>query len=220
MSGAKKARPRASIAMRVASRQITASATAGGFGPAAIERARSAATSLRRRRRCRPEEAACPERDAAPAARAGDRTCTVTLFLPIPRRCCRRSMKRAQLRQHGGIVIGRHRVAADHPGIEVAVGRLDQPFEIVEAPCRRTCRWRCRRSARRSNPSRARHDAKRGTKAGARRTSNPSLERSVIVLPFDQPQRQKPGRAGRRVYKARDRRCQRLWGAVLLRPMP
>ena len=41
-------------------------------------------------------------------------------------------MKRDKLPQHVGIVVLRHGLAADHPGVKAGVGHFDQPLEIIE----------------------------------------------------------------------------------------
>ena len=41
-------------------------------------------------------------------------------------------MESDQCRQHGGVVGRRRALGADDPGVELGVGRFDQPLEIVE----------------------------------------------------------------------------------------
>ena len=89
-------------------------------------------------------------------------------------------MEFLQLRQHGGVIARRNGFGADDPGIKLGVGRFDQPLEIVEPGIVELVDMGVGETA--DDEIRLAHAAPPGAEQSLRRrSSNPSLDRSVMV---------------------------------------
>ncbi len=210
MSGAKKASARDSVAMRGPSRQTTARLIAGG-----VRAGRDRAGEVGEHQAFGAVGDAGQEAAAgrAPAAAAGELPAIAPARVTgLPARAVRAGVKRLELAQHGGVVIRPERLRrrpprrkARHSAPRSAArnrrGRRRRSLSIYASAKRPTIR-----SISRTPRRQARNNSLR------RRTSSPSLDRSVIVNPV-QANAKSPDGPGE-AYIEGDDVCQLSLGAT------